>query len=63
MSKALDMARELVKQLEEAEKKNKVRLSELKPGGTFKINKYDFIVLCQDNKSYFKRLYGRERCI
>lgn len=47
MSKALDMARELVKQLEEAEKKNKVRLSELKPGETFKIGEYDFIVLMQ----------------
>ncbi len=51
MSKALDMARELVKQLEKAEKKNKVRLSELKPGETFKIDKYDFIVLCQDDSS------------
>lgn len=30
MSKALDMARELVKQLEEVEKKKTVRLSELK---------------------------------
>lgn len=47
MSKALDMARELVKQLEEAEKKNKVRLSELKPGETFKIGEHDFIVLMQ----------------
>lgn len=48
MSKALDMARELVKQLEKAEKKNKVRLSELKPGDTFKIGEHDFIVLDQD---------------
>lgn len=47
MSKALDMARKLVKQLEEAEKKNKVRLSELKPGETFKIGEHDFIVLNQ----------------
>nr|DAF81259.1 MAG TPA: hypothetical protein [Caudoviricetes sp.] len=47
MSKALDMARELVKQLEEAEKKNKVRLSELKPGETFKIGEHDFVVLMQ----------------
>lgn len=49
MSKALDMARELVKQLEEAEKANKVQLSELKPGEVFKIGKYDFIVLEQKN--------------
>lgn len=47
MSKALDMARELVKQPEEAEKKNKVMLSELKPGETFKIGEHDFIVLMQ----------------
>ena len=45
MSKALEMARELVRQLEEAEKENKVQLSELEPGETFKIGKYDFIVL------------------
>ena len=49
MSKALDMARELVKQLEEAEKANKVQLSEFKPGEVFKIGKYDFIVLEQKN--------------
>ena len=60
MSKALDMARELVKQLEEAEKKNKVRLSELKPGGTFKINKYDFIVLCQDDSSQTTKVISKE---
>ena len=45
MSKALDMARELVKQLEEAEKDNKVQLSELNPGDVFKIGTNDFIVL------------------
>lgn len=49
MSKALDMARELVKQLEEAEKANKVQLSELKPGEVFKIGEHDFIVLEQKN--------------
>lgn len=59
MSKALDMARELVKQLEEAEKKNKVRLSELKPGETFKINKYDFIVLCQDDSSQTTKVISK----
>lgn len=47
MSKALEMARELVKQLEEAEKENKVRLSELEPGEVFKIGEHDFIVLEQ----------------
>lgn len=45
MSKALDMARKLVKQLEESEKDNKVHLSELNPGDVFKIGSHDFIVL------------------
>ena len=45
MSKALDMARELVKQLEKAEKDNKVQLSVLNPGDVFKIGAHDFIVL------------------
>lgn len=49
MSKALDMARKLVKQLEEAEKANKVQLSELNPGDTFKVGEHDFIVLEQKN--------------
>lgn len=49
MSKALDMAREIVKLLEEAEKANKVQLSGLKPGEVFKIGEYDFIVLEQKN--------------
>ena len=49
MSKALNMARELVKQLEEAEKANKVQLSELNPGDTFKVGEHDFIVLEQKN--------------
>ena len=47
MSKALEMARELVKQLEEAEKEKKVQLSELEPGEVFKIGEHDFIVLEQ----------------
>ena len=45
MSKALDMARELVKKLEEEEKQSKVQLSTLNPGDVFKIGEYDFIVL------------------
>lgn len=49
MSKTLEMARELVKQLEEAEKSNKIQLSELNPGDVFKIGKHDFIVLEQEN--------------
>lgn len=49
MSKALDMAREIVKLWEEAEKANKVQLSELKPGEVFKIGEHDFIVLEQKN--------------
>lgn len=48
MSKALEIARELVKQLEEAEKNNKIQLSELKPGEIFKIGDRDFIVLEQE---------------
>ena len=59
MSKALDMARELVKQLEEAEKKNKVRLSELKPGETFKIGEHNFIVLCQDESSQTTKVISK----
>ena len=47
MSKALDMARELVKKLEEEEKKSKVQLSTLNPGDMFEIGQYDFIVLEQ----------------
>lgn len=47
MSRALDMARELVKQLEEEEKQSKVQLSTLNPGDVFKIGEHDFIVLEQ----------------
>lgn len=51
MSEALEKARELVKMLEEIEEKktNKVILSSLCPGDTFKIGEYDFIVLEQSN--------------
>lgn len=49
MSRELELARELVKKLEEAEKANKVRLSELQPGETFKIGEHDFIVLEQNS--------------
>lgn len=45
MNRALEMARELVKQLEEAEKENKVQLSKLNPGEVFKIGEYNFVVL------------------
>lgn len=48
MSKELKLARELVKQLEEAEANKKVRLSELNPGDVFKIGEYDFIVMKHD---------------
>lgn len=47
MSKALDMARELVKKLEEEEKQPKVQLLTLNPGNVFKIGEHDFIVLMQ----------------
>ncbi len=51
MSRELELARELVKKLEEAEKANKVQLSELQPGETFKIGAHDFIVLEQNGCS------------
>lgn len=60
MSKALDMARELVKQLEEAEKANKVQLSELKPGDVFKIVKNDFIVLEQDVQNHTTNVISKD---
>ena len=47
MSRELELARELVRKLEEAEKNNKVQLSELKAGEVFKIGEHDFIVLEQ----------------
>ena len=51
MSRELELARELVRKLEEAEKTNKVQLSELQPGETFKIGEHDFIVLKQNGRS------------
>lgn len=45
MSKALEIARELVRQLEKEEKGSRVQLSELNPGDVFKIGTHDFIVL------------------
>lgn len=51
MSRELELARELVRKLEEAEKANKVQLSELQPGETFKIGEHDFIVLEQNGCS------------
>ena len=60
MSKALDLARELVKQLEEVEKKNKVRLSELKPGEVFKVGEHDFIVLDQDASSHTTKVISKD---
>nr|DAF31474.1 MAG TPA: hypothetical protein [Caudoviricetes sp.] len=47
MSKALETARELVRQLEEAERENKAELSTLAPGDVFEIGENDFIVLEQ----------------
>ena len=52
MSKALDMARELVKQLEEAEKSNKVQLSELKVGGIFNLAGLNWKILDITDKGY-----------
>ena len=45
MSKALEVARELAKQLEKEERKNRVQLSTLVPGDVFEIGENDFIVL------------------
>lgn len=47
MSKALEAARELVKILEEKERKDKVQLSTLNLGETFKVGNHVFIVLEQ----------------
>lgn len=49
MSKELELARKLVTELEEKERKQKVKLSSLKPGETFKIGEHDFIVLDHEN--------------
>lgn len=48
MSKELDAARELVRLLEEREKADKVQISTLNPGDTFKVGEHDFIVLGQE---------------
>ena len=49
MSKELELARKLVAELEEKERKQKVKLGSLKPGETFKIGEHDFIVLDHEN--------------
>ena len=48
MSKELELARKLVAELEKKERKQKVQLGSLKPGETFKIGEYDFIVLAHE---------------
>lgn len=58
-SKTLEMARELVKRLEEEEKKSKVKLCELHPGDTFKIGDHDFIVLFQDDFTETTRVISK----
>ena len=62
MSKALDMARELVKKLEEEEKQSKVQLSTLNPGEIFKIGEYDFIVLeqCEERTAVISKGFMAE---
>lgn len=49
MSKELELTRKLVAELEEKERKQKVKLGSLKPGETFKIGENDFIVLDHEN--------------
>ena len=58
-SKTLEMARKLVKRLEEEEKKSKVKLCELHPGDTFKIGDHDFIVLFQDDFTETTRVISK----
>ena len=62
MSKALDMARELVKKLEEEEKQSKVQLSTLNQGEIFKIGEYDFIVLeqCEERTAVISKGFMAE---
>ena len=62
MSKALDMARKLVKKLEEEEKQSKVQLSILNPGDVFKIGEYDFIVLeqCEERTAVISKGFMAE---
>lgn len=62
MSKALDMARELVKKLEEEEKQSKVQLSTLNLGEIFKIGEYDFIVLeqCEERTAVISKGFMAE---
>ena len=47
MSRELEVARELVKMLEEREKADKNELATLNPGEVFKVGEHDFIVLEQ----------------
>ena len=49
MSKELELARKLVAELEEKERKQKVQLGSLKPGEIFKIGEHDFVVLDHEN--------------
>lgn len=62
MSKALDMARELAKKLEEEEKQSKVKLSTLNPGDVFKIGEHDFIVLeqCEERTAVISKGFMAE---
>ena len=62
MSKALDMARELVKKLEEEEKQSEVQLSTLNPGDVFKIGEHDFIVLmkCREETAVISKGFMAE---
>lgn len=58
-SKTLEMARKLVKRLEEEEKKSKIQLCELHPGDTFKIGDHDFIVLDQNEYAETTRVISK----
>ena len=59
MSKELEAARELVKMLEEKEKANKVELSTLECGDTFKMAGHDFVVCEHD---YWEKGYTAVIC-
>lgn len=58
-SKTLEMARKLVKRLEEEEKKSNVQLCKLHPCDTFKIGDHDFIVLFQDDFTKTTRVISK----
>lgn len=65
MSKELELARQLVKELEEKEKAKKVQLSELAPGDKFRTSIDTFIVLSHEGektKVISEKFYAEDEC-